>query len=308
MKFRTLGSIFVAAVLVSLIFGALASLAAEPMPTASSSTPAVVPIEGQYQPETGVSGRCNVYVPSIEPPKSGFPAVLVIHGGSWVTGDKWTMGSYCQNLAREGFVAVSINYRHAPTFKFPAQADDVRDALVWMSQSHEKYRIDVERIGAFGYSAGGHLAALIGLVGDASSEQRALTTSWPANDARWKKLPKLKAVCAGGPPCDFRPLPLDNTTMTFFLGGSQRELPNVYQAASPITHVTPADPPVQIIHGDKDFIVPFDGSQEMLRALRAAGVDSHLERVPDQGHMVTFVHPTTNSTMLSFFRRTLTGN
>lgn len=266
---------------------------------------AVVPVQCQYHAGVGSAGRCDVYVPRTPAPKSGFPAVLVIHGGGWATGDKWTMGTYCQNLTREGCVAVNINYRHAPTFKFPAQADDVRQALVWMVQSHETYSIDVNRIGVFGYSAGGHMGALIGLLGDADQQARSATSSWPADDPRWEQLPQVKAICAGGPPCDFRSLPPDNTTMSFFLGGSPRERPEVYQAASPITHVTSGDPPVQLIHGETDFIVPLAGSQAMHQALQAAGIDSHLEIVPSQGHLVTFLHPTTNATMIKFFRRVL---
>ncbi len=305
MNFRLLRLFFATACVAAPIAGIGGTQAVEPAPATSPNRQPVAPIQGQYQPETGIAGRCDVYLPEIEPTEQGFPAVLVIHGGGWVAGDKWTMDSHCQSLAREGFVAVSINYHHAPAYKFPAQADDVRDALIWMIQSHEEYNIDIDRIGVFGYSAGGHLATLIGLLGDASPQQRASTTSWPADDERWAKLPLVKAICAGGPPCDFRPLPLDNTAMSYFLGGSQREVPEVYQAASPITHITPADPPVQIIHGESDFIVPFVGSQEMFKALQAAGIDSHLESIPGQGHMVTFMHPTTKSAMLKFFRRTL---
>ncbi len=305
MNFRLMRLFVVAACTAAPIVGIEAIEAVEPITAASTNFQPVNPVQAQYQPVTGISGRCDVYLPEAEPPSKGFPAILVIHGGGWVAGDKWLMSTHCQNLAREGFVAISINYRHAPAFKFPAQVDDVRAALVWMTQSHEKYHIDINRIGVFGYSAGGHLATLIGLLGDASPSQRASTTDWPADDERWETLPALKAVCAGGPPCDFRPLPMDNTALSFFLGGSQRELPELYQAASPITHITPSDPPVQIIHGESDFIVPFAGSQEMFKALRAAGVDSHLERVPGQGHMVTFMHPTTKTTMIEFFRRTL---
>ncbi len=271
----------------------------------------VTVVERTYRTDTGLAGQCDVYSPArgdtSKPSEIGnnSPVVLVIHGGGWATGDKWTMSTYCRNLADAGFVAVSINYRHAPEFKFPAQADDIRAALLWLAREHESLHIDLSRVGLFGYSAGGHLASLIGLAADSSLDARTPTSSWSSDDERWQQLPQVKAICAGGPPCDFRTLPPDNTAMAYFLGGSQRELPEVYAAASPITHITPADPPMQIIHGDQDIIVPYLGSLDMLAALQKAGVDSQLTKVPGQGHMVTFVHPLTNETMLKYFKRIL---
>ncbi len=262
-------------------------------------------VNEQYDASLGGAGRCDVYLPAGEPPADGFPAVLVIHGGGWAAGDKWTMGSYCRSLNDDGFAAISINYRHAPAAKFPSQADDVRQALIWIAKQSERFHLDVGRLGAFGYSAGGHLATLIGFLGDAPPSERAATTAWLNDDSRWQELPKLIAVCAGAPPCDFRPLPLDNTGLAFFLGGSRRELPDIYRAASPAAHVTSGDPPVQLIHGDKDILVPIDGSHALLQALSQAGVDGKLETISDQGHLVTFVHPRTQEVMLQFFHESL---
>ncbi len=279
---------------------------AEATPLVDKPVSVVKPVFlGTYRKGVGVSGKCDVYSPMGELPPSGFPVVLVIHGGGWMAGDKWTMGDYCRNLANAGFLTVSMNYRHAPAHKFPAQADDVRQALVWLSQQRESLHLDLERVGLFGYSAGGHLASLIGLASDEPIEKLSATSTWAPDDPRWNKLPAVKAICAGGPPCDFRTLPEDNTTLAFFLGGSRRELPDVYRAASPMAHISSNDPPIQIIHGDRDIIVPYAGSVEMLSQLQRAGVESELVTVAGQGHMVTFVHPLTKQTMLQFFQQTL---
>lgn len=259
----------------------------------------------RYKPSEGKSGLCDVYLPVAEASAAGYPVVIAIHGGGWMAGDKWTMAGYCHNLARAGFVAVDINYRLAPEHKFPAQADDVRDALLWIVTQQDRFDLNLDALGLFGYSAGGHLAALVGLLGDAPPEQRQSTSDWPMDDPRWESLPKIDAICVGGPPCDFRPLPQDNTALAYFLGGSRRERPETYDAASPTAHVSANDPPVQIIHGDRDLIVPIGGSQAMHEALCRAGVDSRLETIDGQGHMLTFLHPKTNQLVVEFFEDTL---
>lgn len=260
----------------------------------------------RFSSEPGREGLCDVYSPVSEPPAAGHPVVVVVHGGGWISGDKWTLEGYSRRLAESGFVVITINYRLAPDHKFPAQVDDVRQALLWTRNNADRFSIDVKRLGLFGYSAGGHLSALVGSLGDAPRKVRAAASHWPASDPRWNDLPEVRAVCAGGPPCDFRVLPIDNTALAYFLGGSRRELPLVYAAASPTAHVTAADPVTQLIHGESDLIVPADSSRKFHEAQIAAGVDSRLEIMPNQGHLLTFVNPKTTTKVIQFFREVLT--
>jgi triacylglycerol lipase len=229
----------------------------------------------------------------------------VVHGGGWISGDKWTLEGYCRILARHGFVAIAINYRLAPAHKFPAQVDDVRQALVWARQHAGELSLDLDRLGMFGYSAGGHLSALVASLADESIETRASASLWPPSDARWQKLPTIRAVCVGGPPCDFRSLPMDNSSLAYFLGGSRREKPDAYIAASPAAHISEADPTTQIIHGDSDLLVPIAGSRQFHQAQLAVGIDSRLEVMPNQGHMVTFLNPKTSTKAIEFFTEVL---
>jgi triacylglycerol lipase len=249
---------------------------------------------------------CDVYSPVFPPPPSGLPAVVIVHGGGWISGDKWTLEGYSRLLAKNGFVVVTINYRLAPAHKFPAQVDDVRQALVWTKQNAERLSIDLERLGMFGYSAGGHLSALAATLADEPIEVRAAASNWPQTDARWQQLPNIRAICLGGPPCDFRELPIDNTALAYFLGGSRREKPDAYVAASPTAHISPSDPVTQIIHGESDLIVPVAGSLQFHQAQVAAGIDSRLEVFPGQGHMVTFLNPKTSKKVVEFFTEVLT--
>jgi acetyl esterase len=103
-----------------------------------------------------------------------FPTVVSVHGGSWARGDKanadWR--NVCLWLASEGFVAASVNYRLVPNATFPAQFDDVSLAVEWLREPDQidRFAIDPARIGVFGGSAGGNLAALVGAVGDGATD------------------------------------------------------------------------------------------------------------------------------------------
>src|SRR3546814_16292673 len=91
-----------------------------------------------------------------------FPAVLVLYGGGWEHGDRKQLSSIAKDLARRGYVAVASTYRLAPEYIFPAQLRDVQLAVRWMRAQSADYHIDGTRIGVWGYSAGAHLAALLG--------------------------------------------------------------------------------------------------------------------------------------------------
>lgn len=256
----------------------------------------------RFSEQQGKAGLCDLYLPASDPPENGFPVVIVIHGGGWVAGDKWTIATYSRLLAQEGIVAVAINYRLAPTHKFPAQVDDVRSAMVWVYQNAQRLKLNSKQVGLFGYSAGGHLSALLASLADETMVVRAAASNWSVTDARWKQLPKIRAVCAGGPPCDFRSLPIDNSAMAYFLGGSRREKPEAYVAASPAAHVSGDDPVTQLFHGEGDAIVPLAGTRDFHKSQINAGIDSRLAVIPKQGHMLTFISPTTYQTVVNFFR------
>lgn len=286
-------------------YGEDVSVAAPAASIAGSNVTVTVLANQRFSPQPGRAGLCDVYSPASTPPAAGHPVVIVVHGGGWISGDKWTLEGYSRYLARNGFVAVTINYRLAPAHKFPCQVDDLRQAMLWTKENAKQLSVDLSRLGVFGYSAGGHLSTLVASLADEPIEVRAAASHWPESDSRWQKLPAIQAVCAGGPPCDFRSLPIDNTALAYFLGGSRREKPDIYVAASPTTHVSASDPVTQIIHGESDLIVPIASSRRFHQAQVAAGIDSRFEVMPKQGHMVTFVNPKTSSKMLKFFREVL---
>ena len=209
-----------------------------------------------YARPDGIDLHADVYVPVGAGP---FPGVLVVHGGSWQRGSKSIMERVAMRLARGGYTTVAIDYRLAPAHRFPAPLDDCRDAVRWMRGNAARYRIDPRRVGAFGYSAGAHLVAL--LATDAAVEPDDGTTEISA---------RIQAAVVGGTPADLRGY--DNRAVRALLGGTRADLPELYARASPIVFVSPGDPPMFLYHGRHDWIVDVAQSRAMVDALRAAEV------------------------------------
>ncbi len=103
--------------------------------------------------------KADLYVPQGEGP---FPAMIIIHGGAWATGTKEQLAGVAKALARLGYTSAAISYRLAPQHQFPAQIYDCQAAVRWLRANAAKYKIDPDRIGGYGYSAGGELVALLG--------------------------------------------------------------------------------------------------------------------------------------------------
>ncbi|MCA9235267.1 MAG: alpha/beta hydrolase [Planctomycetales bacterium] len=238
--------------------------------------------------------KADVYVPEGAGP---FPGVLVVHGGAWRMGTRAQLSGLAERLAREGFTAVAISYRLAPKHLFPAQVEDCQDAVRWMRSNAARWKIDPERIGGLGYSAGGHLVALLGALNGAPIDAAELAAADAADapaadvddladDLTEKEDPaaRLQAVIAGGAPCDFRVMPSDSERLAFWLGGSRSAKPAEYRFASPAAFVTADDPPMFFYHGEDDQLVPVASPEWMCEQLSQCHVDHDLYVVPRVGH------------------------
>ncbi len=212
--------------------------------------------------------KADVYLPSEG--DGPFPGVMMVHGGAWMGGRKTDMSMHARRLASKGYAVVSIEYRLAPQHKFPAQIEDCREALVWIRKNAQRFRIDPRRIAGFGYSAGGHLVCLLGLLNSDDESQR------------------LQAVVAGGAPCEFRTIPATSGLLIYWLGGRRSELPNVYRDASPATFASADDPPVFFYHGERDRMVPDRSAKVLHGLLKDKGVRTDMHTVVDAGHIKTF--------------------
>lgn len=252
---------------------------------AEESTPAAPAIEvrsGQtFAEPDGRELEADVYLPAGEGP---FPGALVVHGGAWIVGSKTRMRRMANRLAERGYVAVAIDYRLAPKYKFPAQLDDCRAALGWMRDNADVLRLDPDRVAGVGYSAGAHLVSLLGLSSAETLNRESATDEERAEARRWS----LQVVVAGGTPADFQQMKPDAKYLSFWLGGTRAELADVYRRASPIAFATRYAPPTFLFHGEKDLLVPLVSSRLLKTALDNAGAECELLVLPKIGHLKTF--------------------
>ena len=216
------------------------------------------------------------------------PGVIMIHGGAWFAGDKTNDAVHAKRLAKLGIVVVAINYRLIPKHPYPAQLDDCNLALEWMTSHADKLGIKVDAMGAWGYSAGGHLSALL--------------ATHPKDG-----LPRLKAAVVGAAPCDLTQIPEDSNLLVGLIGGTRAKYPARYADASPVTHVSQDDPPVFMFHGSKDWLVPPINSRAMLEALEKKGVKCELCAVANKAHMMTFIDTEATEKSFLFLKQHLSG-
>jgi acetyl esterase/lipase len=195
------------------------------------------------------------------------PAIILIHGGGWVSFDKATMRPLAEFLALAGFVAVPINYRlfHDASTRWPAQLDDVQRAVRWLRANASKYNVDPNHIGAYGHSSGAQLALLLGMLDTRDNSDPALA----------KYSSRVQAVVDSSGPVDFTVHQDDDAVKFFdeFLGGDYATHPEIWRAASPIFHVSKSNAPILIIHGTRDEMVPIAQAQALDDALKKAGAD-----------------------------------
>ncbi|NLE59726.1 MAG: alpha/beta hydrolase [Planctomycetes bacterium] len=209
------------------------------------------------------------------------PAVVLVHGGFWLYGERWYMHDWSADLAAHGYTAVSIDYRLiGQGGRYPEPVMDVLAAIAYLREYADELNVDPERIALFGVSAGAHLALLAGLAGDASI----FDSTWPAGEST-----NVKAVVEIYGPTDFTVDPASVTLwqsrlVSLFLGYDQAGAPDLYREASAITYVRADGPPVFILHGTRDPIVPVTQARALRDALEGAGQPHEYYEMKDAGH------------------------
>ncbi|MDP3208164.1 MAG: alpha/beta hydrolase [Rhodoglobus sp.] len=234
------------------------------------------------------------------PEAAPIPAIVAVHGGSWRRGDKADLdfGPACQWLASQGYIVMSVNYRLAPDASFPSALDDVQQAVSWMREPDQvdAWGIDPTRIGIFGASAGGNLAALLGLSGDGGWD-RGTRVAAVVNMSGISDL-REPIVTTADYRGDFVQAQLD------YLGCLDLVDCETAVAASPVTLADPSDPPFLLIHSLDEFI-PVGQSEALDDALRTAGVPSTFVRVVGKLHGVSVLDDAMMGRVIDFFHSTL---
>lgn len=214
-----------------------------------------------------------VYVPDAE---GVWPCILDIHGGGWqarqIEADKPMM----ERLAQRGYVTALVSYRLSQEAKFPAALHDCKAAIRCLKANAKTLKLDPERIGIIGGSAGGHLSGLTsmttglkefdghGAFADQSTNIKAAIVMAATQDLMASNLGKT------------------NANAIAFFGGALEQVPEVYKAASPITHVRACVPPTIFIEGEKDTLKI--GRAEMMEKLSALGIETAIHTLKDAPH------------------------
>lgn len=228
---------------------------------------------------------------AIPPGKGPFPCIVCFHGGAWSTGSRKDMSgnfkdkngklspSWIEVIAAKGYVTASVSYRLAPKYKFPAMIDDARSAVRFLRASAKTYKIDPDKFAALGFSAGGHLALLLGLcdksagfdVGDnlsvSGKVQCVIDFFGPTDLALYAKSEGIE----------------DGYLVPVF-GKACKTDPTVFQKASPMTYVRKDAPPILLLHGTLDLIVPIKHSEALYKALTDVGATAEMHTVSLAGH------------------------
>ncbi len=215
--------------------------------------------------------KLDVYVPDARQ-NQPLPAIVAIHGGSWRGGTKNSYGREVSRLVNYGYVVISVDYilstRNHPGW--PENLDDVKDAVRWVRRHASEYGIDSRRVVAYGSSAGGHLATLLGTHAQGSDPET-----------------EVQAVVDLYGPSDLADLvrnPRALEALEMLFGKKPNEAPELYRAASPLSHVSSTTVPMLLIHGEDDDSVPVAHSTRLGEQLAAAGVPSRVIVLKGAGH------------------------
>jgi acetyl esterase/lipase len=253
-------------------------------------------------------------------PGQAWPVVLFLHGGGWGLGSRTGVGpvfddwqpSFFERLAQAGFAVASADYRLSGEAHFPAQLHDAKAAVRWLRRNAGEYGLAGDRIVAWGASAGGHLAALLGLTGDVPGLEGSVGEErLPGPPRPGSGRPGPGAGCPDQPPVSSKVAavvdwygPTDLLAMddqsdgtgpfrhdspdspeSRLIGGRLSDLPGLAQMASPVSHVWPGAPPFLIMHGTADHAVPLAQSQSLADALAVAGRPAETAWIGGSDHM-----------------------
>lgn len=223
----------------------------------------------------------------ISAPKEGgpYPCVVLLHGGAWIGGSRKDLSvgpkdgpSLIEEVAAKGYVVASVGYRLAPKHPFPAQIQDARAAVRFLRANAKRFNIDRDKVAAAGFSAGGHLALLLGLADKVEG--------WDAG-SNLKESSRVQCVVDFFGPTDlclYNTEAIRDAYLLPVFGKEAKTDKTVFEKASPITYASKGAPPVLMFHGTFDVVVPVTHSEALHKKLQDAGATSELITLFAEGH------------------------
>jgi len=233
----------------------------------------------------------DLYIPEGAGP---FPVVVNIHPGGFFTGDKGMVpGTPGKVLLNAGYAIASINYRLSSEAKFPAAVQDAKAAVRFLRANAAKYNLDPDKIAAFGQSAGGNLASMLGTSGDVaefddpslgnagiSSRVQAVIDWFGPNDFSVMDAQAKAQGCAASDQAHSAA----DSPESQYLGAAVPTVPELVKKANPMTYITRDDPPFLVQKGDQDCTIAIENTKMLADALSAAGLDVHYDLLKGVGH------------------------
>jgi acetyl esterase/lipase len=237
----------------------------------------------QYSNDTLKKHLLDIYLPPAG--KSSYPVIIWIHGGAWMSNDKYADMSYMKQTLKSfidsGYAVASIDYRWSTMAIFPAQIQDCNQAVEFLYQNATKYKLDRNKFALIGFSAGGHLANLLGLSNNNTVKDFYADGKKPHF--------KIRLVLDFYGPANFFTLKGNDSKdpknpINLLLGGTVTDKSELAKEASPIAYIDKGDPPFLIVQGEKDESVNPDQATALNTRLIAAGIKSELIIVPGAPH------------------------
>ena len=218
-----------------------------------------------------------------------YPAVLLIHGGGWSSGDKSLLVPMAEKLSANGYVTASLEYRLSPEAKYPAAVYDIKAAIRWLRANAKVYNIDTNKIAVLGCSAGGHLAALVGTTnGMPKFEDKIGNAEHSSN---------VQAIVDIDGVLDFTDPnesgkdkePLKPSAGKKWLGYSYKQNPKIWVEASSLTYAGKNTPPIAFVNSS---LARFHaGRDKMIDILKKYNIYYEVHTIPDTPHPFWLFHP-----------------
>jgi len=297
----------------------------------SKKSPRPSKVNVVYTPtlQMGGPGYCDIYeppAPTSSTSKSvtlkNRPAIIAIHGGAWRSGSKYQVSAVASEFAREGFVVVAPDYSLGPRVQWPAPLIDLQACTRFMRENADDLGIDPKKIGAWGLSAGGHLATMLALVDDPKVASTPTSTTPPSSGPPPAASAPLEeivvtsgrvrcAVDASGPADLTIPRgmgPDEDGILRDFLGAPRAELSVSQLLDASTTNYARRDASVLILHGTSDSFVSIEHSEHLFLKLRDVRSDVDFIRVYGGGHDGSTFHASEAwAGTLQFFNTKLAG-
>lgn len=246
----------------------------------------------------------DIYRPSAKL-KTNRPAVLMIHGGGWRSGDRTHNSTLARQLATKGYICITADYSLSTAALYPAAIHDLKAAVRWIRSEGWRYGADTSRIAALGFSAGGELAAFIGTTNDDArySANNAVSSAVQAIIDIDGTLAFIHPESGEGD--DSR----STSAATYWFGFPKSERPDLWNDASPLTHVNKNTPPTLFINSSVARM--HAGREDFIAKLNAFGTYSEVRNFPDAPHTFMFFDPwfkPTLETISGFLKKVFADN